>query len=291
MKNNINDLEIKKRRQNELLWIKEKQVQNKNSKTNNENAEKYKKKLIEMEGHYERRIKELITEVQKLKKSRYLKSWMKSECSKSSNFEKERQDHSFSVNTLQMLKDPEVTRRDEIDLDTDITPAEELDSTDKRKMVENVENIGNDSLLINFYKKKLENKQKEICSDKRQYQNYTDRASVPLKTKDQNSVKEDSFNVNSIYLQSNSQRQLSRYIPKHYQIPKKENSIIMDSQGASRSESSENFNNFKKNKHIKYFIVLIIILEPLQSIRLVSLSTKEVNLIILNIFHIRKWEV
>ena len=291
MKNNINDLEIKKRRQNELLWIKEKQVQNKNSKTNIENAEKYKKKLIEMEGHYERRIKELITEVQKLKKSRYLKSWMKSECSKSSNFEKERQDHSFSVNTLQMLKDPEVTRRDEIDLDTDITPAEELDSTDKRKMVENVENIGNDSLLINFYKKKLENKQKEICSDKRQYQNYTDRASVPLKTKDQNSVKEDSFNVNSIYLQSNSQRQLSRYIPKHYQIPKKENSIIMDSQGASRSESSENFNNFKKNKYIKYFIVLIIILEPLQSIRLVSLSTKEVNLIILNIFHIRKWEV
>lgn len=291
MKNNINELEIKKRRQNELLWIKEKQVQNQNSKTNNENAEKYKKKLIEMEGHYERRIKELITEVQKLKKSRYLKSWMKSECSKSSNFEKERQDHSFSVNTLQMLKDPEVTRRDEIDLDTDITPAEELDSTDKRKMVENVENIGNDSLLINFYKKKLENKQKEICSDKRQYQNYTDRASVPLKTKDQNSVKEDSFNVNSIYLQSNSQRQLSRYIPKHYQIPKKENSIIMDSQGASRSESSENFNNFKKNKHIKYFIVLIIILEPLQSIRLVSLSTKEVNLIILNIFHIRKWEV
>lgn len=216
---------------------------------------------------------------------------MKSECSKSSNFEKERQDHSFSVNTLQMLKDPEVTRRDEIDLDTDITPAEELDSTDKRKMVENVENIGNDSLLINFYKKKLENKQKEICSDKRQYQNYTDRASVPLKTKDQNSVKEDSFNVNSIYLQSNSQRELSRYIPKHYQIPKKENSIIMDSQGASRSESSENFNNFKKNKYIKYFIVLIIILEPLQSIRLVSLSTKEVNLIILNIFHIRKWEV
>lgn len=69
--------------------------------------------------------------------------------------------------------DPEASYREDIDLDTDITPAEELNSTDRRRMMEKAENIGNDSLLISFYKKKIEDgKQKKSHED-----SYTHRTS------------------------------------------------------------------------------------------------------------------
>lgn len=159
---------------------------------------------------------------------------MKSDCPKSSNFDWERNENIFSVNTIRMMNDPKITRRDDIDLDTDIIPAEELDSSEKKKMVENVENIGNDTLLINFYKNKVEDQQKENSPDRKHYQNYTERTSVPLKTRDLNRVKEeDTLNTNSGYLQSNSKRQLSGYIPKHYQIPKKGKSSVLNSHGTS----------------------------------------------------------
>ena len=40
--------------------------------------------------------------------------------------------------------------------ENDLIPAEELSSTDRRKMNEITENINNDSILKNFYKKKID---------------------------------------------------------------------------------------------------------------------------------------
>jgi hypothetical protein len=136
--------------------------------------------------------------------------------------------------------------REDIEYDTDITPADELNTSDRRKMMQNSENISNDNLLINFYKKKLNDRQNTETSQRTAH-NYSQREAAPMKPRDENSAKEDDSNqTNSLYMQSSSQRLISGYIPKHYQIPKKDGSINFDTQGTSGTDISENLKKMYK---------------------------------------------
>lgn len=108
--------------------------------------------------------------------------------------------------------------RDE-DQDTDIVPAEELDSTDRRN-------------LNQYSKQSLTH-------------NYSHRVSVPLKSRDQNIEKDrEVYHSKSIYSQASSQRKNQAYVPKHYQIPKKEKSVHMDIQWTLGTDVS---GSLKKN--------------------------------------------
>lgn len=132
-----------------------------------------------------------------------------------------------------------------------MTPAEELDSTDRQRMVQNAENIGNESLLINFYKKKLDDQKNDVSSKHTESQNITHRVSAPLKARDENKGKEiDHSSLNSIYLQSSSQRNISGYIPKQYQIPIKKGNGKSELKVKSAHESSSNPKKYHK-KHVK----------------------------------------
>jgi hypothetical protein len=97
-----------------------------------------------------------------------------------------------------------VSYRDE-DQDTDIVPAEELESSDRRN-------------LNQYSKKSLTH-------------NYSHRVSGPLKSRDQNIEKDrETYHSKSIYSQASSQSKNQAYVPKHYQIPKKEKSTNMNTQ-------------------------------------------------------------
>jgi hypothetical protein len=221
--------------------------------------EKYKSKFKVMEGHYETKIQELVNELNGYKKASKLikaKSCLKTEGSKSSNALRKNStkyngDNCMSLSTFGKGPDPDTLYREDIEYDTDITPADELNSSDHRKMIQSSENIGNNSLLINFYKKKLEDQQASEKLSQRQSQNYTHRESAPLKARDENSAREDeSIRMNNLYMQSCSQRQINGYAPKHYQIPKKDGSINLETQGTTGTDISENLK--KMYKQIKY---------------------------------------
>lgn len=82
-----------------------------------------------------------------------------------------------------MKKDHNFQRKDETDADTDITPAEEF-NTIERRMLENTDNIGNESLLVHFYKNKIEDKKNENLIKQSSHRSH--KSSVPLKSRDGN---------------------------------------------------------------------------------------------------------
>lgn len=249
---------MRNKRLNELLNIKDEQIEHtKRSKAEIELHNKFKQKLKALEEHYEARITDLSEELNFYKKSTHSKAALKSEGTKSSksirkNTSKPKKENLASISTFGKICDPETSYREDVDLDTDITPAEELNSTDRRRMIEKAENIGNDSLLVSFYKKKIEDRQHEQLMShhmskhqesprQRHNQNYTHRTSAPLKPRDENVDHEAMYNSNSTYLQSSSQRQISAYVSKHYQIPKKVKSVHMDTQCTVNSEVSDTY--------------------------------------------------
>lgn len=244
------ELRLEKKRLNELLNMKDEQIEHSKRLSNDANAvEKIRSKFKVMEGHYETKIQELMDELNGYKKASKIiktKSCLKKEGSKSSNAlrkssTKYKGDNCMSSSTFGKAPEPDSNYKLDIEYDTDISPADELNTSDHLRMIQNAENIGNDSLLINFYKKKLEDQQISDKLSQRQLQNYTHRESAPLKERDENSAREDeSIRMNNLYMQSSSQRQINGYVPKHYQIPKKDGSINLETQGTTGTDISEN---------------------------------------------------
>lgn len=225
-----------------MLNIRDEQIQHtKRLGVDDSSVNKYKQKIKDLERHYEARIAELVDELRVYKRSGHSRAALKSDGTKSSRSikkasNKTQKEHLATGSTFGRGYDHDTSYREDVDLDTDITPAEELNSADRRRMVEKAENIGNDSLLISFYKKKIEdNKHKKV-----QEQSYTHRTSAPLKPRDENIDREaDSSHMNSVYIQSSSQRYISGYMPKHYQIPKKEGSSHLDQHRQSEVDPQE----------------------------------------------------
>lgn len=238
--------------------------------------EKYKHKLRDMESQYESKVTELMEELKSYKQASKKRSIQRSEGTKSSrsmykSSKDNRRGHMASHSTFGNIADPEVSYREDIDADTDITPADELNSTERRKMLQNAENIGNDSLMINFYKKKLEDKNSAEFKTKKQFsklqdqvkhhksQNYSHRGSGPLKTRDDNieQTQNSRSHQNSVYIQPGPQRQVSGYISKHYQIPKKEKCAQMETQGSTSSaqqivDSFHKRSKSQNNQHVSH---------------------------------------
>jgi hypothetical protein len=204
-----------------------------------------------MEEHYECKILDLTEEMMKYKKASKLRSCLKKEDNKSydklwRNSSKQRSDNCMSSGTFGKGAEPDTSYREDIEYDTDITPADELNTTDRRKMMQNSENISNDNLLINFYKKKLNDRQNTETSQ-RPGQNYSQRETGPTKPRNEHLDREDDSNqTNPLHMQSSSQRLISGYVPKHYQIPKKDGSINFDTQVTSGTDISENLKKMYK---------------------------------------------
>lgn len=236
--------------------IKEHQLKTRKGKELEEIKEKYETKIDFLEAHYQEQIDQLQRELKVKNNGHNLKSCLKSERSRSSkSLKKEeskrthRKELSYSVNYLKAEPEWHNTKRDDDEWDTDITPAEELNSIDKERMMYNAENIGNESLLVNFYKKKLEDQKNESSKNTIEAHNFTHRASGPLKARDENQLKDgEKSNLTSIYLQSSSHRNISGYVPKHYQIPIKNTWGKGESRG--KNDMAGNLKMLHK-KHIK----------------------------------------
>lgn len=136
---------MRNKRLTELLNLKDEQiVQTRRINTDSATVDKYKLRLKEMEVHYERKIADLMEELHMYKKSSHSKTNLKSERTKSSRSirktnSKTRKEHLMTNSTFGKGIDPEMSYREDGDLDTDITPAEELNSSDRRKIIEKVE--------------------------------------------------------------------------------------------------------------------------------------------------------
>ena len=117
-----------------------------------DNKKKYYDKMKAMEEHYERVIQKLVEDLEGrrsgkgsekcegIKTSHNIKGYDNSRLSSASNRIAGRKfegDNSY---------------HDEIEWETDLTPAEELSVTDRKRMNENTDIINNDSLLTSFYK-------------------------------------------------------------------------------------------------------------------------------------------
>lgn len=137
---------LKNKRLTELLNLKDEQIEHtRRNNTDSSSVDKYKLRLKELEVHYERKIADLVEELHMYKKSSQSKSNLKSERTKSSRSirktnSKTRKEHLMTNSTFGKGIDPEISYREDVDLDTDMTPAEELNSTDRRKIIEKVEN-------------------------------------------------------------------------------------------------------------------------------------------------------
>lgn len=245
----MKELKTEKKRLTELLNIKDEQLETaKRTSNDTSSISRYKKKLKDLEYLYEARISELVEELHFYKNRSHLKP-------EKSNL---KNPHCASTNTFGRIEEIEIVNREECENDTDIDPPEELSNTERQVMVEKAKNIGNDSLLISFYKKKLDDnhtskKLMKYGSKMKEPQkpqpkkNYTHRTSGPLRQRDVNVEDKDSGISNSMYCQSSSQRQISGYIAKHYQIPKKERSVHMETQYTAGSEISESIRQMQSN--------------------------------------------
>jgi len=245
------------------LNIKDEQIEQSKRKKTENISEKYRQKIKLMEKHYESKIEELLNQIKIYKKPFHSRQGIQSEETKYSRSAKrsinKTNEPYLPHNNYMGTSDIECTNQDDIDWDTDITPAEEMNTLDRLHMIEKTENLNNESLLISFYKNKIVDKQAHVNPPKKNAKinnyskqslthNYTHRASGPLKTRDENVDHEAHlYQSNSMYAQVNSQRQVSGYVPKHYQIPKKEKSVNMDTQGTTGTDISESLKKLQMN--------------------------------------------
>ena len=108
------------------------------------------------------------------------------------------------------------TYNDEAD-ETELVPAEELTSTDRKRMNENAENINNDSILRNFYKKKIESSRGEEFSSSFQHLHPQNQDEYKVS---QNDAK-DFIKFNAEKEKQNTQQSISSLISRHNQISQK----------------------------------------------------------------------
>lgn len=122
---------------------------------------------------------------------------------------------------------------------------------------------------MSFYKKKIEEKRAEDFLTKKNFTKLHEqlkysksphenkRTEVPLKQRDENTISEMvSDHRHSQYFNSNTHRQVSGFIAKHYQIPKKEKSSIADHQASTNSvqNTAESFHKRSKSYSSNYVI-------------------------------------
>lgn len=153
---------MKNKRLNELLNLKD-ELMNKKPKHFNEKEIKLKyfNKMKDMQNHYEAVISELAKEINRYKRStlKQTNNTVRGNGMKSTrDFIKQSKTRLNSASYSPFGHSYDNTCNEEVD-ENDLIPAEELSITDRRKMNEKAENINNESVLRNFYKKKIESSQ------------------------------------------------------------------------------------------------------------------------------------
>lgn len=172
-----------------------------------EGKQKYCDKMKAMEEHYEKVIKKLVEDLNTSKSYKF----MKGEGTKSNNDIKRLKSNnsrlSTASNKIWWQQDGEKSWGEE--LETDLTPADEMSVTERYKLTERKDNINNDSLLTSFYKRKIEDKRTTEMTSSHQRlhsqhqednKKLTQRTNASLKYRPENHKPSDSLSNNICFI-------------------------------------------------------------------------------------------